>query len=85
MIDVSRESLQDAFPDAQKITYDPSTGNFRTGTGRNIPRELLAARAKEDKEDLSGGRLAEAKAGWRTVARNAVFTSLLEMDAGKKR
>lgn len=77
MIDVSVMAMDNAYPDSDQITYDLATGQFFGRTGRPIPRGMLAARSSESRQKLPGSDLAKAQAGWRTVARGAVFRSLL--------
>lgn len=77
MIDVSVRAMDNAYPDSDQITYDLETGQFLGRTGRPIPRGMLAARSSESRQKLPGSDLAKAQAGWRTIARGAVFRSLL--------
>ncbi|NWF45362.1 hypothetical protein F3K02_08890 [Hydrogenophaga sp. D2P1] len=77
MIDVSVRAMDNAYPDSDQITYDLATGQFLGRTGRPIPRGMLAARSSESRQKLPGSDLAKAQSGWRTVARGAVFRSLL--------
>lgn len=83
MIDVSRQSMQNAYPDAAKITYNPTTGEFIGLDGQPILRRSLAGETKANRRGIPDSDLATAEAGWRTVARNAVFTSLLEMESSQ--
>ena len=86
MIDAAMKSAENAFPDVKSaFTFDPATGNFLGGSGRVVARSELADKVKNSGGDRKrAGVLDKAEAGWRTLARYAVFKSLLEMDPGKE-
>ena len=86
MIDVAMKSMENAFPDAKSaFTFDPATGNFLGGSGRVVARPELAGKVENSGGvKTRAGVLNKAEAGWRTLARYAVYKSLLEMDAGKE-
>lgn len=83
MIDASVKAAENSNPELKAITYDPATGQFIGGNGNPIPRDRLVTRAREDR---SGGAdlLGKGQAGWRTVARNALFRSLRTPEAGSQ-
>jgi hypothetical protein len=80
MIAASIEAMDNAFPKSKFIEYDPDSGSFRRqGNGARLRRGQLAVGLRES---LREGRsvvqsgAAESEAGWRTVARAAVFRAL---------
>ena len=79
MIDVTLDSLDNAFPDAtQYRTFDPATGEYRDpATGLVVP---LGSLSVGEKSAFDGGRAQEARAGWRTFARAAYLRSFRGSD-----
>lgn len=80
MIDVSVAAMDNAFPSSRIIAFNPQNGTFyRTDTGRPLSRGQLAVGLRKSLDGaraVPGGVAGEAQAGWRTVARAAVFRSL---------
>jgi hypothetical protein len=81
MVDVSVKSMENAFPGAKLVGY--KNGNFyRTDTGALFKdREQLARlvdKSIRGKREVDGGAGRTGQAGWRTVARNALFRNLLQ-------
>jgi hypothetical protein len=90
MIDASVAATDNVFPTAKNIGYDPDAGTFvNTVTGRPVPSGRLSAvlrssiRPADASNRGSEGTRREgasaSEAGWRTLARRAVFASLLEI------
>lgn len=85
LIDVNVRSLDNAFPNSKNLSYDLDAGTFRnTATGRAIGRDGLARlvagginRIPRGPGGSLGGAAGASSAGWRTVARGAVFNALL--------
>jgi hypothetical protein len=76
LIDLNLRALDNADPDAKQLAYDPETGAFSDArTGRPLTRAQLAAAATDPRG--RSGASAVSQAGWRTVARGAVFRALL--------
>lgn len=82
MIDVSIKATENVFPTAKHLTYDLDAGTFRNAlNGRPVPFGELAGRvgapiARE--RSVVGSGAGAAQAGWRTVARNALYRSIRE-------
>ncbi|WP_343734546.1 LPD38 domain-containing protein [Acidovorax sp.] len=91
LIDVNQQALENTFPEAKNLQYDLDTGNFidaRTGETvdpvrfdagreRGVPvRDGAGLVAGADGRG-EAGVLGAPGAGWRTVARSAVFRALL--------
>lgn len=81
MIDVSLRSIENAFPNAKLIGYDSATNQFyRTDTGQRFAdRGQLAGlvgQAIARRLGVAGTAGATGQAGWRTVARAALFRDL---------
>lgn len=91
LIDVNQQALENAFPEAKNLQYDLDTGNFidaRTGETvdpvrfdagreRGVPARDGAGLVAGADGRGTDGLLGAPGAGWRTVARGAVFRSLL--------
>lgn len=85
LIDVNVRSLDNAFPNSQNLSYDLDAGTFRnTATGRAIGRAGLNRLLERSLNGDSGGEAGAVRsaagassAGWRTVARGAVFRAIL--------
>lgn len=81
MIAASVEAMDNAFPGSQVIAFNPKNGTFvRTDTGRSVPVGALAVGLQDAirrARGVRGSAPETAQAGWRTVARAAVFRSLL--------
>lgn len=91
LIDVNQQALENAFPEAKNLQYDLDTGNFidaRTGETvdpvrfdagreRGLPARDGAGLVAGADGRGEAGLLGAPGAGWRTVARGAVFRSLL--------
>jgi hypothetical protein len=91
LIDVNQQALENAFPEAKNLQYDLDTGNFIDArTGETVdPVRFDAGRergvsARDGAGLVAGaygrgeaGVLGAPGAGWRTIARGAVFRSLL--------
>lgn len=79
MIAASVKALDNGFPQSKLIEYR-SDGNFyNVKTGRQIPRGLLASGLGESiakRRGVSGAEGSTAQAGWRTIARAALFRHL---------
>lgn len=76
LVDVNQAALENVFPDANIYGYDLESGNFidqRSGTV--LTRQQLAAEIDAARDR---GPVQAAGAGWRTVARSAVFRALLQ-------
>lgn len=75
MIAASVKALDNAFPTSNKIAYDSDRGFYRTDTGRALDRGQLAVILKRSATEyrLAHGAGATGQAGWRTVARAALF------------
>ncbi|QNK66100.1 PLxRFG domain-containing protein [Variovorax sp. PAMC26660] len=86
MIAASVAAMDNAFPAASVVAFNPQDGTFfRTDNGRPLSRGQLAVglgeslkRARKSPGSMAG----RAQAGWRTVARSAVFKSLLREAGG---
>jgi hypothetical protein len=81
MIDVSRKAMENAFPGSKLVSYNPADGSFfRTDTGQRFrDRSQLAelvGRSVGKRREVDGGARSTGQAGWRTVARNALFGAL---------
>jgi hypothetical protein len=79
MIDVSREALANAFPSSKLIGY--KDGNFyRTDTGQQFADRQQLARLVDvsirKRRQGDGANGSSGQAGWRSVARNALFGHL---------
>lgn len=75
LIDVNQTALENGFPDARNLRYDLDTGNFYDeATGRSLSIEDMALAARGARKEADAVR---AGAGWRTVARGAVFRAIL--------
>lgn len=91
LIDVNQQALENAFPEAKNLQYDLDTGNFidaRTGETvdpvrfdagreRGVPARDGAGLVAGADGRGTDGVLGAPGAGWRTVARGAVFRALL--------
>ncbi|MDP3230726.1 MAG: PLxRFG domain-containing protein [Acidovorax sp.] len=78
LVDVNQQALENAYPDAKNLSYDLDTGNFiNARTGEVVSRAELAELAGRSTPRASGSMERAAEAGWRTVARGAVFRALL--------
>lgn len=76
MIDVALQSMKNQGLNIAQIGYDESSGQFvAKATGRPISRGVLAVRAGDSRR-REGGVLGKVDAGWRTVARAALFGHL---------
>lgn len=88
MIEVSQKSINNAFPNAKLLAYNSDNGNFyRTDTGYVFPTRQDLARHGLDiaaERSLQASNAVKAEAGWRTLARHALYASLLEVDASQK-
>lgn len=81
MIDVSLKSLENAFPSSKLIGYDSATNQFyRTDTGQRFANRGQLARVVgqsiRSRRENAGGMGGQGEAGWRTVARGALFNDL---------
>ncbi|QFS68605.1 hypothetical protein GCS91_20345 [Delftia tsuruhatensis] len=87
MIAASLEGMDNAFPTSRLIEYDADHGTFRrASTGDQLSRQRLAdvvGRSLRASRGVDGSGPAEAEAGWRTVARAAVWRSLLRRAGGQ--
>lgn len=86
MIAVATRSLENAIPDISKhIRFNPATGEFTGTNGNVVHRERLRDKfAPLGSDKVRSGVLAKGEAGWRTLSRYAIYTSILEMDSGEK-
>lgn len=75
MIAASVKALDNAMPSSKIIAYDPDRGFYRTDTGSALARGQLAAALKRAtaKHRVAHGAGATGQAGWRTIARAALF------------
>lgn len=78
MIAASVKALDNAMPTSKLIAYDPDRGFYRTDTGRSLARGQLAFVLKRSASEyrLAHGAGAAGQAGWRTIARAALFRHL---------
>ena len=78
MIAASVKALDNAMPSSTLIAYDPDRGFYRTDTGRSLARGQLAFVLKRSASEyrLAHGAGAAGQAGWRTIARAALFRHL---------
>lgn len=90
MIDVSIKATDNVFPTAKALTYDLDAGTFRNAaSGRPVPFGELAQRIGEPlarARAVVGSGAGKAQAGWRTVARAALYRAIREAasnDAGR--
>ena len=87
MIAASLEGMDNAFPTSRLIEYDADHGTFRrASTGDQLSRQRLAdvvGRSLRASRGMDGSGPAEAEAGWRTVARAAVWRALLRRAGGQ--
>jgi hypothetical protein len=83
MIAASVKALDNAFPSSKKIAYDPDRGFYNAVTGSSVDRAELgvvwgrAAAAYR----MAHGTGATGQAGWRTIARAALFRHLATVAA----
>ncbi len=83
MIDRSLTSLENASEDTKNVKYRPSNREFGNKiTGRPIPRELLS-RGAADSYAMGRGTISKGNAGWRTIARYALFAQLRAAQEGE--
>ncbi len=87
MIAASVKAMDNAFPTSKRIVFDPQDGLFhRADTGATLSRgQLAVALRRKSDADRSRPRPAAAEgaeAGWRTVARSAVFRALAREASG---
>lgn len=80
LIEVNVKALDSAFPESAQITYDPESGTFSTPIAERLNpgdvRDFVSRGALADRRG-AGRAAAFAGAGWRTLARGAVFRALL--------
>ncbi|MCG8985726.1 hypothetical protein MI467_02590 [Delftia acidovorans] len=81
MIAASLEGMDNAFPSSNQIAYDAERGTFRlSDSGQQLSRQQLAGlvgQSIERRRRMDASAPGDAEAGWRTVARAAVWRSLL--------
>ena len=81
MIAASVAATDNAFPTSNQIEYDADSGSFRlSNSGKQLSRQQLAGLVGQSiraRRAVAGSGPAEAEAGWRTVARAAVWRALL--------
>jgi hypothetical protein len=82
MVAASLKALDNAFPNAKLVGYDTDTGQFfRTDTKQRFAgREQLArlvTKSITDRTKAAGRDSPAGQAGWRTVARAAVFRAVV--------
>lgn len=76
LIDLNLKALDNANPDAKRLSYDLDTGTFSDArTGRQISRAELVANASDPRGRSRASEISQA--GWRTTARGAVFRAIL--------
>lgn len=75
MIAASVKALDNSFPTSKIIAYDSSRGFYRTDTGSSLARGELAIVLGRSaaKHRVAHGAGATGQAGWRTLARAALF------------
>ncbi|WP_353179739.1 LPD38 domain-containing protein [Delftia acidovorans] len=87
MIVATLEGMDNAFPTSRLIEYDADHGTFRrASTGDQLSRQRLAdvvGRSLRASRGMDRSGPAEAEAGWRTVARAAVWRALLREAGGR--
>ena len=84
MVDVSRKAFENALPNAKVIAFNPVDGTFCNSKSGRVFRsrgELasLVRGALKKRFGNDGGSERKGQAGWRTIARNAAFTSLVDV------
>lgn len=80
LIDLNLKALENATDASDRLTFDSATGIFRDGTGEAVQ----IARGTRETSGLGGyPRAARALAGSRTLARAAVWNSLLREGGGE--
>lgn len=86
MIDVSLTSLENSFPTIKLIAYDPVSDKFyRTDTGEKFGStgELATRLERSVTKTLAGRAGSTGQAGWRTIARYALFAQLRTAQGGE--
>ncbi|WP_225784650.1 PLxRFG domain-containing protein [Xenophilus sp. Marseille-Q4582] len=85
MIAASVAAMDNAFPASRNITFDLANGRFhRSDTGAAVSLGQLGGNGARERSTRSRSAQA-AQAGWRTVARTAVFRALLREGSGGSR
>ena len=83
MLKVSIESIDNAMPSAKNLGYEPTSGTFVDQTrGNPIGMDRLALggfRAIQADRNLDRSGSKAGQVGWRTLARRALFASVLEL------
>lgn len=87
MIAASLGAMDNAFPTSNQIEYDAERGSFRLShSGQQLSRQQLAGlvgQSIERRRRVDGSAQGNAEAGWRTVARAAVWRALLREESGR--
>jgi hypothetical protein len=79
LVDLNLKALDNANPNAKNLTYDLDSGKFtNTKTGQSATKaELLGSYSDRSGSDSRPDMAAKAQAGWRTLARGAIFRAIL--------